>query len=125
MKQKNFLNSNINYQYEIIEIKIFVKNNNIEILNINYISKSEINIKIYKSDYDKVVELKTIYEIDIIDYFGIARFKNNILNNKLIIILIFIALFLIYTTTNIIFSVDIITNDSKMEEILKTFTNNK
>ncbi len=96
-----------------------LKNNNIEILNINYISKSEINIKIYKSDYDKVVELKTIYEIDIIDYFGIARFKNNILNNKLIIILIFIALFLIYTTTNIIFSVDIITNDSKMEKILK------
>ena len=90
-----------------------LKNNNIDILSITYLSKSEINIKVYKKDYDKIISLKTIYEIDILDYYGVAKLKNNIISNKYIIISILIALIFLYIATNIIFSVDVITNDSK------------
>ncbi len=96
-----------------------LKSNKIEILNIVYISKEEINIKIYKSDYDKVIDLKTIYEIEILDYYGTIRLKNNILNNKFVIILILISLIVMYMITNMIFYIDVITNDSKMESIIK------
>ena len=116
------LKSKVNINIKGSNIEKFIKrlkNNNIEILNINYISKDEINIKIYKSDYDKVISIKTIYEINILDYFGIVRIKNNILNSKFIIIMVVIALIFLYIVTNIIFSVDIITNDSKMEILLK------
>ena len=95
-----------------------LKNNNIEILNIKYISNSEINIKIYKDAYDKLIKLKTIYEIEIIDYYGLIKTKKNILNNKYIIIFILIAFIGLYLTTSLIFEIDIVTNDSKMEKIL-------
>ena len=118
-----------NYIFYILKSKLYLsikgnnierfikrlKNNNIEILNIKYISKSEINIKVYKTDYDKILKLKTIYVIDILDYYGIVRYKNNILNNKFIIISILIALMFLYILSNIIFCVDVVTNDSKME----------
>ena len=116
------LKSKLNINVKGPNIEKFIKrlkNNNIEILNINYISKNEINIKIYESDYDKVISLKTIYEIDILDYFGIVKFKNNLLSNKFVITMIVAALIFLYVITNIIFSVDIITNDSKMENLLK------
>ena len=95
-----------------------LKTNNIEILNIKYISNDEINIKIYKYDYDNLIKLKTIYEIEIVDYYGIIRTKNNLLNNKYIIIFILISLISLYLVTSLIFEVDIITNDSKMEKVL-------
>ena len=116
------LKSKLNVNIKGPNIEKFIKrlkNNNIEILNINYVSKNEINIKIYESDYDKVMSLKTIYEIDILDYFGIIRFKNNLLSNKFVITMVFVALLFLYIVTNIIFSIDIITNDSKMENLLK------
>ena len=95
-----------------------LKNNNIEILNIKYISNEEINAKIYKEDYDKIIKLKTIYEIEIIDYYGFIRTKNKLLSNKYIIIFILISLITLYIITSLIFEIDVITNDSKMENIL-------
>ena len=95
-----------------------LKNNNIEILNIIYLSKDEINIKIYKKDYDKVIKLKTVYEIEIIDYYGLIKTKNNLLSNKYIIIFILISLIGLYLITSLIFEVDVVTNDSKMEKVL-------
>jgi len=95
-----------------------LKNNNIEILNIKHISNEEINIKIYKYDYDKLIKLKTIYEIEIVDYYGVIRTKNSFLNNKYIIIFMLISLIFLYLITSLIFEVDVVTNDSKMEKVL-------
>lgn len=116
IKSKIFLNVKGNNIERFIKR---LKSNNIDLLNIMYISKNEVNIKIYKNDYDKLLSLKTIYEVNIIDYFGIIKFKNNLLNNKFIIISILLSFVFLYIITNMIFSVDIITNDSKMESILK------
>ncbi|MBQ9071756.1 MAG: sporulation protein YqfD [Bacilli bacterium] len=95
-----------------------LKSNNIEILNIKYISKNEINIKVYKKDYDKIIKLKTIYEINTLDYYGLIKYKNNILNNKFVILSILFALIGLYILSNMIFYVDVVTNDSKMEATL-------
>lgn len=100
-----------------------LKNNNIEILNITYLSKDEINIRIYKEDYDGVMNLKTIYEIDILDYYGTVRLKNNIFDNKFVIISILVAFVFLYFITNMVFSIEVVTNDSKMSETLKNELN--
>lgn len=127
IKLKNYiffiLKSKLNLNIKGNNVERFIKrlkSNDVEILNITYISKNEINIKIYKDDYEKIESLKTIYEINVIDYYGIIKIKNNILNNKFIIVMIFISLIFIYIITNMIFYVDIVTNDSKMESILKS-----
>ncbi|MBQ2946689.1 MAG: sporulation protein YqfD [Bacilli bacterium] len=115
------LESKLNINIKGHNIERFIKrlkNNNIEILNIIYISADEINIKVYKKDYDKVIKLKTIYEIEIIDYYGLIKTKNNLLSNKYIIIFILISLIGLYLITSLIFEVDVVTSDSKMENIL-------
>ena len=48
-----------------------LKNNNIEILNLKYIDKGII-IKIYKKDYEKLLSIKTIYEVSIINYIQLS-----------------------------------------------------
>ncbi len=95
-----------------------LKSNNIEILNIKYINKCEIIIKIYKDDYENIEKIKTIYEISILNYFGLTKLKNNLSNNKFIIIFIFIALVSLNILTSLIFDIEIVTNDSKMKKIL-------
>ena len=70
------LKSKLNINIKGNNIERFIKrlkNNNIDILNIKYISKEEINIKIYKYDYEKLIKLKTIYDIEIIDYYGFIK----------------------------------------------------
>lgn len=91
-----------------------LKNNNIEILNLKYIDGG-ILVKIYKKDYEKLLSIKTIYEIEIVNYSGLFDFKRRILNNRFILISILICLILLYIVTNLIFSIDIITNDSNMK----------
>ena len=95
-----------------------LKNNNIEILDIKYNSKEEIIIKIYEKDYEALLKIKTVYNIEICDYYGIIKIKNIIFNNKFVIISIFLALIFLFIITNLIFEIDIVTNDSKMEKIL-------
>lgn len=115
------LKSKLNLNVKGNNIERFIKrlkNNNIELLNIYYISKNEINIKIYGSDYDKVISLKTIYEVNILDYYGAIKIRNSILNNKFVILATLISLIFLYFITNMIFYVDVITNDSKMETTL-------
>ena len=90
-----------------------LKNNNIQILSLKYIDEGII-IKVYKKDYEKILSIKTIYEIEIINYDGLYSFKNKLLNNRFIIISILICLIFLYFVTNLIFSIDIITNDNEM-----------
>ena len=94
-----------------------LKDNNINIINIDYIDKN-INILIFLSDLEKVLKLKTIYDIDIVSYKGLFSFKNSILNNKFILISILICFILFYIGTSMIFSIDILTNDKKMKDKL-------
>ena len=117
-----------NYLYKSLKSKVSIKiigtniekfikrlkNNNIEIINLKYIKKGII-IKIYEKDYNKLLNLKTIYEIDIINYSGLLNIKNKVLNNRFIILSIFICLIFLYIITNLIFKIEIITNDSEMK----------
>jgi len=100
-----------------------LKNNNIEILSLKYIDEGII-VKIYKKDYGKLLSIKTIYELEIINYNGLYAFKNKVLNNKYIIISILVCLIILYIVTNLIFSIDIITNDSNMKIKIEEELNN-
>ncbi len=87
----------------------------IDLLNIQYKNINEIEIEIYKSDYDKIIENKTIYEINIIDYKGLMKIKRKILDYKYILLFSLIGLLIIYFLSNLIFRIDIITNDKNMK----------
>ena len=59
-------------------IERFIKrliSHKIEILDLKYIKYNEIIIKIYKKDYKKIKEIKTIYDIFIVDSYGFIKIK--------------------------------------------------
>ena len=52
-----------------------LRSNQIDLLNITYLNYHEVNIVIYKKDYDKLIELKTIYDVTMVDIYGIIKIK--------------------------------------------------
>lgn len=95
-----------------------LKNNNIDLISVSCIEDSLAYIKIYAKDLEKLIDLKTIYELKIVKYYGWSKFKNNIFNNKFMILFILIFTIFLYVISNVIFEVDIYTNDYKMKEKL-------
>ena len=59
-------------------------NNNIEILKCNHINKEKINIIIYEKDYEKLEKIKTIYNIEKLNTYGMIKIKKklNLNTNK-------------------------------------------
>ena len=95
-----------------------INSKKIEILELKYISSEDINILIKKEDLKKLEKIKTVYEIKIIDFKGLEKAKNIVLNSKYIIIFVLFFLIILYILSNIIFGINIVTTDSKMKEIL-------
>ena len=102
-------------------IKRFIKrlkSNNIDLLNIKYLKYNSINIVIYQKDYDKVLKLKTTYEINQLDTYGITKIKRIMNVYKYALIFIALGIFLIIFLSNIIFNVEVIHNDKELREFL-------
>jgi len=103
------------------KVEYFLKkimNSKIELLDIKLLNHKELILLIYKKDYDKLLELKSIYEIDVIGYKGLLKIKKLININKILILFIFLGLALLITLSNIIFSVEVIHNDKDIRETL-------
>lgn len=97
-----------------------LKTNQIDLLKIEHLKYNEINIIIYQKDYDKVLKLKTTYEIDKTDIYGIIKIKKIINVYKYILIFITFGIFLIVFLSNIIFDVKVIHTDNEIRNFLMT-----
>lgn len=98
---------------------IRLNTNKIEILKSEQKSKDEMNIIIYEKDYNKVEKLKTIYNIDKLDEYGIIKIKKQLNKNKYIIISMIIGYILLIFLCNIIYKIDIIYNDTQVRNFLR------
>ncbi len=97
-------------------ISRFIKrlhDNDVEILRIKY-NKESINIIIYKKDYEKLMDIKSIYDVSLVEVYGPTRIKNSILRYKVLFISFLLSLIFIIILSNMIFSIDIIDNDRMM-----------
>lgn len=102
-------------------IERFIKrlfSNKIEILNMSYVSYNEVNIIIYKKDYEKLMELKSVYEITELNIYGLIKIKKVLNLYKYIIIGTFISLILIVFLSNVIFNINVIHNDLEIRNLL-------
>lgn len=104
-------------------IERFIKkimNLNIEILDIKIVRYNEAIIKIYKKDLEKIEEIKTIYEIEIIESFGFEKLKRILKINKYLIISIMIGYILLLILTHMIFKIEIIHNNKEIRKLLRS-----
>ena len=92
--------------------------NKIEILELENISSHEINILIYKDDYQKIKKIKSIYELKVIKYKGLIALKRNLNVNKLLIIVAVCSIIFLFLLSNVIFSVKVIHTDKNIQNLI-------
>ena len=94
--------------------------NNIELLKIKYIKYDEVNLTIYKKDYDDVINLKTIYEISIVDEKGLLKLKKFLIKNIYFILSVLICYIILKVLTYMVFEINIVHNDKDIREIISS-----
>lgn len=94
-------------------------NNKIEILKCIYKNKEEMDIIIYESDLKKLEKIKTIYNIERLNTYGLIKIKTRINTNKYIIISIVLGYFFLKVLSNIIFDVEVIYNDEGTRNFIR------
>ena len=93
-------------------------NNNINIEKVIPISHKEIDLIINYQDLDKVLKLKTIYNIKIVRYYGKLRIIKRVKKDIFILSSLLISLLLIYTLSNIIFKVEVIHSNKNIIKLV-------
>lgn len=107
IKGKNvnrFLNKLIHQNIELLEVK-----------NINY---KEVEIIIYKKDLEKIEQIKTIYELNEVNSYGLIKIKKILNKNKVLIFFMILGACLIGILTNVIFEVEVVHNKKEIQELL-------
>ena len=89
----------------------------INLFNIRYIDNSVI-IKVNKLDYLKIKKIKTIYDIKIINYYGISKIDEFINKYKVFLSILLGGLLLLVFLTNIIFDVEILDSNKELTDKL-------
>lgn len=95
-----------------------LKTNNIDLLKIEYIKYNEVNIIIYKKDYEKILDIKSIYDVNITNFYGVIKFKQIFSIYKHIILFIVLGIAILLFLSNIIFHVEIIHNDKDLRNLI-------
>ncbi len=93
-------------------------NNNINIEKVIPISHKEIDLIINYQDLDKVLKLKTIYNIKIVRYYGKLRIIKRIKKDIFILSFLLIGLLIIYTLSNVIFKVEVIHSNNNIIKLV-------
>ena len=91
----------------------------IELLEIKYLKYDERVVKIYKNNLEKIEEIKTVYDVEVVEYTGFYKYKELLKKNKLIVISIVLAFTFVLYLSNTIFYIDVIHNDKNIRELIK------
>lgn len=91
----------------------------INVYSANKINRNEVNIVILKDDYLRVLDLKSIYELDVIDGYGFIKIRKKLKLNSLLISLLVVGIICIYTLSKITFSIEIIHTDPNVRTFMK------
>ena len=93
-------------------------NNNINIEKVIPISYKEIDLIIDYQDLERVLKLKTIYNIKIVRYYGKLRILKRIKKDIFILSFLLIGLLIIYTLSNVIFKVEVIHSNNNIIKLV-------
>lgn len=102
------------------DVKRFVHNlhkMHIELLNIAF-EKNSVIIKVSENDYKKILEIKTIYEIEVVKVYGIAYLKYFLRKYCLFLIVLLLGFLMFIGLTNVIFEIEVIHNNKELREII-------
>jgi len=102
------------------DVKRFIHNlhkMHIEFLNIEF-EKNSVIIKVSESDYKKIIDIKTIYEINIVKVYGVASLKRFIKKYFIFLIMLGLGFIFFIGLTNVIFDIEVVHNDKELRELI-------
>ena len=70
------------------------------------------------NNYKKILKFKRIFEIELVDLQGIVKYKNIIKNNLVFFIIFIFSIIYIILLSNIIFKIDVKTNNKEIKELV-------
>lgn len=122
-----FFKSKIKINIKGRKIERFVKrlaDNKINIYNMEMINRNEANIVILKSDYLKVLNIKSIYEFNIVGGTGMIKIRKTLKLNSLILVFLVIGIIILQILSRMIFSIEVIHTDKSIRnEMLNELEN--
>ncbi len=90
----------------------------IEIYSLKQVHPSYIQIRIAKKDYPKIMDLKTIYDIKIVDVGGIIRVKRKLLSYQTFLCAFLFGIFLLFFLSHLVFSIEIVDTNKEIRTLL-------
>lgn len=113
---------------KIIEIEVQGKNierfikrlvrNHIFLLRISKVNEKCFRILVYSRDLEKIDNIKTIYEVNVIKKHGLLRLKEIIIKNRILLLFLMIGYVALLFLSHTIFSVEVIHTDKSLRELL-------
>lgn len=91
---------------------------NIDIFRVDVLNYKEIIVEINENDFNKVKRLSILNKIDIIDYKGRKKRKNDFLFNKVLFISLVIGFFILIFLSNIIFKIEVKHTSSEIRNFI-------
>ncbi len=92
--------------------------NQIEILKLSYPSYKTVIITIYEKDYEKVMELKTVYEIDVVGTSGMIKVKRKMKIHRLFFLFLIFGFCILYFLSNVIYKIEIVHTNKELRTLL-------
>lgn len=99
-------------------IKLYIFNK-IKYKNYKVINHNEVSLIINYDDYLKLKEIKNIYDIKVIKYYGLIKYETFFKENKIFTISLLFGVFLVFILSNITFKIDVIHNDKNIRSLVK------
>lgn len=112
-----FFKSKIKINIKGRKIERFIKrlaDNKINIYNMEMINRNEANIVILKSDYLKVLNIKSIYEFNIVGGTGMIKIRKTLKLNSLILVFLILGIIILQILSRMIFSIEVVHTDKSI-----------
>lgn len=107
------IGSNINsYIKRVIKKKI-------SIIQLIPVSKKEAHVILKYSEYKKLLDIKSIYEIELISNLGSKRIEDKLKKNSILLLFMVLGLVVIILLSRVVFSIDIVHQDKNIRELLE------
>ena len=93
--------------------------NRVHIVRLIPVSYREIHVILTYSEYKKLLELKSIYEITVLEMLGSKKVEADFKRNSILLGFMVLGLMVIVLLSKVVFSIDIVHQDSEIRELLK------
>lgn len=103
------------------DVKRFIHNlykQKIQFFNIQYPAKNQVIIRVNANDYKRILEIRTIYEMEVVRLYGPVRVFTMIRRYRLFFVCLLLGFAFLFFLTNIIFDVQVVHNKSEIRELI-------